>query len=141
MHTGLASRPAAFLLVLTPLARAQAAAAGGFPEPYASLYFTTDAVLSEFSHLAQRHGDVLQWTPPNEDVSPAAPYQVGVATFSVRGDGVSQAEVDGRPKLVLVFSEHAREIITSDLALWLARTLVGACAYRSLTARVLYVQR
>lgn len=83
-------------------------------------------MLSEFSHLAERHGDVLQWTPPNEKVSRSTPYQVGVATFSVRGDGVTQATVDGRPKLVLVFSEHAREIITSDLALWLARVLVGA---------------
>jgi hypothetical protein len=120
----------------SPFGRAHAAAAGGFPEPYASLYFTTDAVLSEFSHLAERHGDVLHWTPPNEEVSPSAPYQVGVATFSVKGKGVTQTEVDGRPKLVLVFSEHAREIITSDLALWLTRALVGACADAAPPARI-----
>ena len=33
--------------------------------------------------------------------------------------------VQARPAVLLVFGEHAREVITSELALWLARLLVG----------------
>lgn len=32
---------------------------------------------------------------------------------------------EGKARLLLVFGEHAREIITAELALWLARVLVG----------------
>jgi hypothetical protein len=31
----------------------------------------------------------------------------------------------GKARLLLVFGEHAREIITAELALWLARVLLG----------------
>ena len=34
-------------------------------------------------------------------------------------------EPETKPNILLVFGEHAREIISSDTALWLARTLTG----------------
>lgn len=100
-------------------------------------------MLSEFQSLAQHHPDLLQWTPPDESTTPPSAFQLGVATFSSRSTGggvsTSQSEVDARPKLVLVFSEHAREVITADTALWLARVLVGAFHVLQYVAYLLHV--
>lgn len=37
----------------------------------------------------------------------------------------SGPDVDTRPRALLVFGEHVREVITTELALWLSRVLVG----------------
>jgi len=104
------------------------------PEPYASLYHSTDSILGEFAALAQRHPDLLSWSPASEATGS---LRLGVATFGLRGsDPQAQAAFQARPRLLLVFGEHAREVITSDTALWLARVLVGAPRRAERRARV-----
>lgn len=80
--------------------------------------------MAEFAALALRHPDLLTWTPSEEA---EAAVTLGAATFGLRGPE-GPAQVAERPQLLLVFGEHAREIITSDTALWLARALTGAQA-------------
>jgi len=101
---------------------------GELPQPYLSLYHSTDFVLAEFARLAAAHPDVLTWTPPSasDDAGPA--FALGVATF-----GRSRDAQNGHPTLLLVFGEHARELITADTALWLARVLTGAFKCQSLS--------
>ena len=90
------------------------AAGATLPEPYASLYHDTADVLAEFSALAARHADVMSWSPSVEGNTTVS---LGVARFSAGGAGV--------PTVLYVFGEHARELISSEVALWFARVLVG----------------
>ena len=94
----------------------------GFPAPYDALYHTTDDIEAEFAALAARHPELMTWAPGAESTNDAT---LGVATFGMRGAG-GAADTAARPQVLLVFGEHAREIITSDTALWLARALTGA---------------
>ncbi len=105
--------PCAALLAALCLAVASAA----LPEPFASIYHSTDDIMAEFAALAAGHPDVMTWQPPETS---AGGDTLGVATF-----GAATAPPDA-PNVLLVFGEHAREIITSDTALWLARALAGA---------------
>jgi hypothetical protein len=52
-----------------------------------------------------------------------------VFSADVADDDVDFVPIEQRPTVLLVFGEHARELITSDTALWLARALTGARAH------------
>jgi hypothetical protein len=76
----------------------------------------------------------LTWTPPAEARlgDATAIETLGLATFSAADvadgddDDAEFVPIEQRPTVLLVFGEHARELITSDTALWLARALTGA---------------
>ena len=107
-------------------------ASAELPAPYASLYTSTAAIFAEFASLASRHPSLLSWTPPGAAQGEGGDDSLGVATFAWRGDNATDEPtappLEARPVLLLVFGEHAREIITSETALWLARALVGEAA-------------
>ena len=107
-------------LLLRCLALAAALSAGraALPAPYDLLYSSTDAILAEFAVLAQRHPERVTWQPP---VERSAQFSLGVATFGAPPPGAPR-----KPNVLIVFGEHARELITSDTALWLGRVLAGA---------------
>jgi hypothetical protein len=99
--------------------------------------------LTEFASLASRHADVMAWQPaseaPADAAADAAQDTLGVATFAASpagapggtaGANAAAAAQAGKPHVLLVFGEHAREVITSDTALWLARVLTGASRLR-----------
>ena len=88
------------------------------PPPYDLLYSSTDAILAEFAVLATRHPERVKWQPP---VERGAKFSLGVATFGAPPPGAPR-----KPNVLIVFGEHARELITSDTALWLGRVLAGA---------------
>ena len=108
---GLPLRSLAFAAVLT-------VACAALPPPYDALYSGTDAILDEFDALAARHPERVTWQPP---VERGAGFSLGVATFGAPPPGAPR-----KPNVLVVFGEHARELITSDTALWLGRVLAGA---------------
>ena len=72
---------------------------------------TTDEILSDFSRMAEEHPRWLRWERVEDSLD--------VATITD-----SEEPDDDKARLLLVFGEHARELITAELALWLARVLV-----------------
>jgi hypothetical protein len=112
-------RAAGWPLRWLALAAALSLARAALPSPYDTLYASTDAILDEFAALAARHPERVTWQPPVES---GAAFSLGVATF-----GASPPGAPPKPNVLIVFGEHARELITSDTALWLGRVLAGAC--------------
>ena len=86
------------------------AAGARLPDPWSS-YHTTDEILSDFSRMAEEHPRWMRWERVGD--------RVDVATITD-----SEEPDDDKARLLLVFGEHARELITAELALWLARVLV-----------------
>ena len=86
------------------------AAVARLPDPWSS-YHTTDEILSDFSRMAEEHPRWMRWERVGD--------RVDVATITD-----SEEPDDDKARLLLVFGEHARELITAELALWLARVLV-----------------
>ena len=83
---------------------------GEASDPWSS-YHTTDEILSDFSRMAEEHPRWLRWERVEDSLD--------VATITD-----SEEPDDDKARLLLVFGEHARELITAELALWLARVLV-----------------
>ena len=89
---------------------------------------TSDEIFAEFARLAGAPA-LVRWdssrsrAPPSASASASASQGVG----SVRVATITDASVpdERKARLLLVFGEHARELVTSELALWLARVLVG----------------
>ncbi|KAG2498170.1 hypothetical protein HYH03_003926 [Edaphochlamys debaryana] len=85
-------------------------------------YSTLGDLLHWYTRFAQTHSSVLRFEElkePGFEQSPSLP----VATFT--NTSVSQS---GKALAVLVFGEHARELITCEVGLWLSRVLVGDTA-------------
>lgn len=103
-----------------------ALARAALPAPYDALYTDTDAILGEFAKLAKRHPARVTWQAPSDESG--ASFALGVATFGAPKRGAPR-----KPNVLLVFGEHARELITSDTALWLGRVLAGARRQKALS--------
>ena len=116
-------RRAASLLRCVAFAAASSLARAALPPPYDALYSGTDAILAEFAALADRHPARVTWQPPVES---GAALSLGVATFGAPPPGAPP-----KPNVLIVFGEHARELITSDTALWLGRVLAGVARIAS----------
>ena len=99
-----------FLMMAVLLCRVPRAAVARLPDPWSS-YHTTDEILSDFSRMAEEHPRWLRWERVEDSLD--------VATITD-----SEEPDDDKARLLLVFGEHARELITAELALWLARVLV-----------------
>ena len=104
--------------------------ASSLPPPWED-YHTSDEIFAEFARLADAHPALVRWDlvsetrPPDASASASASASQGVG--SVRVATITDASVpdERKARLLLVFGEHARELVTSELALWLARVLVG----------------
>jgi hypothetical protein len=86
--------------------------------PARSLYHTSDAVIKWYTEHAARSHDRLHFEELTEEGDASG---VHVATIS---DFKAGTALSDKQTVLLVFSEHAREIITSEVALWLSQILV-----------------
>ncbi|GBF92370.1 hypothetical protein Rsub_05572 [Raphidocelis subcapitata] len=103
------ARPAPLLpLLLLALALAHA------PRPAACLYHTASETLHWFAHKARSHPERLNYTLLTDSFSGTA---VPLATLG------RPAGAPGAPRVLFVFGEHCREVITSEVGLWLGRLL------------------
>ncbi|GLI67422.1 hypothetical protein VaNZ11_011618 [Volvox africanus] len=86
-------------------------------------YSTLGDLLHWYAHSAQAHPSLARYTELKE---PGFEHtMLPLATFTDHSD---EARIRTKPSVLLVFGEHAREIITCEVGLWFSRVLVGDTA-------------
>ncbi|EFJ41462.1 hypothetical protein VOLCADRAFT_98500 [Volvox carteri f. nagariensis] len=89
-------------------------------------YSSLGDLLHWYAHAAQMHPSLVRYTELRE---PGFEHTVlPLASFSNYDDVEVQSKVSDKPSVLLVFGEHARELITCEVGLWLSRVLVGDTA-------------
>jgi hypothetical protein len=86
--------------------------------PARSLYHTSEAVIRWYEEHGLRSHDRLRFEELAESADASGIHVATITDFKA-GTAVSDKQT-----VLLVFSEHAREIITSEVALWLSQILV-----------------
>ncbi|KAF8060049.1 Carboxypeptidase B [Scenedesmus sp. PABB004] len=86
--------------------------------PAASLYHTSGELLHWFSATAAKHPGVMRFRDVRDYHSKTL---LPLATITA---GADVAPAPAKPAVLFVFGEHAREVITSEVGVWLARVLV-----------------
>ena len=79
----------------------------------------------EFTRMASNNPNLMRWQPERDKGTPGFGGESGGRTVDVATITDFSVPDHGKARVMLVFGEHAREIITAELALWLARVLVG----------------
>ncbi|KAI8467492.1 MAG: hypothetical protein J3K34DRAFT_35836 [Monoraphidium minutum] len=89
--------------------------------PAAALYHTASQTLHWFSHSAQKLPDRMKYSSLVDDHTGTA---VPVAALGRRLGAARAPGAAPPPRVAFVFGEHCREVITSEVGLWLGRLLV-----------------
>jgi len=100
------------LLVLVTLG----ACCGSTEVPW-PFYHTLDDTLGFFDAAAARYPGLVQYTQAKDERTGEKLPLVTITDFAV--------DEDKKETVLLVFAEHAREIITTEISLWLTKVLVG----------------
>eukprot|EP00873_Tetraselmis_striata_P012253 jgi/Tetstr1/432517/TSEL_021890.t2 len=95
-------------------ASASGAAASDIPWPF---YHSLQDALGYFEAAADRYPNLLRFTRQRDESSGEELPLVEVTDFGI--------DEGSKHTVVMVFAEHAREIITTEIALWLTKVLLG----------------